>query len=111
MYVTEDTTRARPETLSRLYSEAVRAGASRVCVADTTGHATPEGARRVVAEPGIVAQTLDYALGGGEIARRQQHEHALPRLHKGVHLGIGADIVDAGIGQRVGGEKACRRMR
>src|SRR3954471_7606467 len=35
MYVTEDTTRADPETLRRLYSAAIRAGASRVCVADT----------------------------------------------------------------------------
>ena len=63
MYVTEDTTRARPETLARLYSEAVRAGASRVCVADTTGHATPEGARRVVR---FIRSVLDAA-GGTDI--------------------------------------------
>ena len=49
MYVTEDTTRADPETLRRLYSAAIRAGASRVCVADTVGHATPAGAAAVVA--------------------------------------------------------------
>src|SRR6188474_2986742 len=41
MYVTEDTTRADPDTLRRLYSTAIRAGAKRVCVADTVGHATP----------------------------------------------------------------------
>jgi len=63
LYVTEDTTRARPETLDRLYSEAVRAGASRVCVADTTGHATPEGARSVVR---FVRGVLDVA-GGDQI--------------------------------------------
>jgi 2-isopropylmalate synthase len=63
MYVTEDTTRAKPETLNRLYSEAVRAGASRVCVADTTGHATPEGARRVVQ---FVRGILD-GVGGTDI--------------------------------------------
>src|SRR3954463_13895039 len=39
MYVTEDTTRADPETLRRLYSAAIRAGAARVCVSDTVGHA------------------------------------------------------------------------
>ena len=44
MYVTEDTTRADPDTLRRLYSTAIRAGASRVCVSDTVGHATPDGA-------------------------------------------------------------------
>lgn len=48
MYVTEDTTRARPEDLRRLYTAAVEAGARRVCVADTVGHATPAGARAVV---------------------------------------------------------------
>ena len=63
LYVTEDTTRARPETIRALYSEAVRAGASRVCIADTTGHATPEGARRLVR---FVRSVLDEA-GGSEI--------------------------------------------
>jgi 2-isopropylmalate synthase len=48
MYVTEDTTRAHPDTLRALYGAAIRAGASRVCVADTVGHATPAGARAVV---------------------------------------------------------------
>ena len=63
LYVTEDTTRALPSTVARLYSEAVRAGASRVCVADTTGHATPDGARRVVR---FVRGVLDAA-GGSHI--------------------------------------------
>jgi 2-isopropylmalate synthase len=60
MYVTEDTTRALPSTISRLYSEAVRVGASRVCVADTTGHATPDGTRSVVR---FVRGVLDAAGG------------------------------------------------
>jgi 2-isopropylmalate synthase len=48
MYVTEDTTRADPESIRRLYTCAIRAGASRVCIADTVGHATPDGAKAVV---------------------------------------------------------------
>ncbi len=48
MYVTEDTTRARPETLKELYAVAIGCGASRLCLADTVGHATPAGARAVV---------------------------------------------------------------
>jgi 2-isopropylmalate synthase len=48
MFVTEDTTRARPADLERLYREAVEAGAGRVCIADTVGHATPAGAARLV---------------------------------------------------------------
>src|SRR5262249_25367702 len=44
MYVTEDTTRADPESLRVLCTTAIRAGARRLCVADTVGHATPHGA-------------------------------------------------------------------
>jgi 2-isopropylmalate synthase len=47
-FVTEDTLRADPASLRLLYTTAVRAGASRICVADTVGHATPNGARAVV---------------------------------------------------------------
>ncbi len=43
MFVTEDTTRADPETLSRLYETAIGAGARRICASDTVGHATPNG--------------------------------------------------------------------
>jgi 2-isopropylmalate synthase len=43
MYVTEDTTRANPETLRRLYTTAIECGAQRICVTDTVGHATPHG--------------------------------------------------------------------
>jgi 2-isopropylmalate synthase len=48
MYVTEDTTRASPETLRSIYTCAIRAGAKRICIADTVGHATPVGAAAVV---------------------------------------------------------------
>jgi 2-isopropylmalate synthase len=47
-FVTEDTLRADPASLRLLYTTAVRSGASRICVADTVGHATPDGARAVV---------------------------------------------------------------
>ena len=48
MYVTEDTTRARPEVLTQLYTLAIDCGAVRVCLADTVGHATPEGVAQLV---------------------------------------------------------------
>ena len=48
MMVTEDTTRAQPEVLKALYSNAIEWGAKRLCVADTVGHATPEGTRELV---------------------------------------------------------------
>src|SRR2546427_5128365 len=48
MYVTEDTTRARPETIKALYGAAITCGAGRICLADTVGHATPDGVRALV---------------------------------------------------------------
>lgn len=67
MFVTEDTTRADPETLRRLYAVAIENGARRLCVSDTVGHATPEGVRNVLAfmreeviAPSGEAVKLDY---------------------------------------------------
>jgi len=48
MYVTEDTTRSRPETLQRLYQMAIDHDVERLCISDTVGHATPDGAAAVV---------------------------------------------------------------
>jgi isopropylmalate/homocitrate/citramalate synthase len=48
MYVTEDTTRAHPDTIRALYSTAIRSGARAICVCDTVGHATPTGVRSLI---------------------------------------------------------------
>ncbi len=48
MFVTEDTTRADPETLAALYETAIGCGAKRICASDTVGHATPEGVRNLL---------------------------------------------------------------
>ncbi|MHB8630957.1 MAG: LeuA family protein [Candidatus Limnocylindria bacterium] len=48
MFVTEDTTRADPETLVILYETAIAAGARRICASDTVGHATPDGVRNLL---------------------------------------------------------------
>src|SRR5436309_7612044 len=48
MYVTEDTTRAFPETIKKLYTTAINCGATQIILTDTVGHATPAGAAAVV---------------------------------------------------------------
>jgi len=58
MYVTEDTCRAMPETVEKMYTTAIECGASRVCVCDTVGHITPRGVRNLVRfVKGVVAKT------------------------------------------------------
>src|SRR5512143_160300 len=47
-YVTEDTTRSRPEVMGKLFTNAVEHGASRLCICDTVGHATPDGIRNIL---------------------------------------------------------------
>ena len=69
MYVTEDTTRADPDTLRAIYQCAIRAGAKRICIADTVGHATPAGATAVVR---FVAQVI------ADSGRRGRHRLARP---------------------------------
>src|SRR3954447_17821705 len=102
MYVTEDTTRADPETLRRLYSAAVRAGAARVCVSDTVGHATPDGAAAVVRFIGGVVEECGGGVGidwHGHRDRDFAVSNSLAALEAGATRLHGAAI---GIGERVG---------
>src|SRR3989454_1157496 len=48
MYGTEEKSSASPETIRALYTTAIQCGAKAVCVCDTVGHSTPDGARAVV---------------------------------------------------------------
>jgi len=102
MYVTEDTTRADPETLRRLYSAAIRAGASRVCVADTVGHATPVGAAAVVR---FVAEVVDACGGGVGIDWHGHRDRDFAIVNTLAALDAGATRLHGaaiGIGERVG---------
>lgn len=102
MYVTEDTTRAHPDTIRALYTTAINAGAKRVCVCDTVGHATPDGARSLVAfVKSVVAET------GGDV-KVDWHGHqdrGLGVINTISALEAGADRLHGtalGLGERVG---------
>jgi 2-isopropylmalate synthase len=47
-FVTEDTIRSTPETLARLFTVALEEGATRLCLCDTVGSATPAEVRNLV---------------------------------------------------------------
>lgn len=102
MFVTEDTTRAAPEDLRRLYTEAIEAGARRVCVADTVGHATPNGARNVIK---FIREVVDAT---GEDVKVDWHGHkdrGLSVINALTAAAAGADRLHGtavGIGERVG---------
>jgi 2-isopropylmalate synthase len=102
MYVTEDTTRADPETIRALYTSAIRAGARAVCVCDTVGHSTPDGARAVVR---FVKNIIEEQ---GEKVRLDWHGHqdrGLGVINSIAAIEGGADQVHGsalGVGERVG---------
>ena len=103
MFVTEDTTRAAPETLKALYGNAIRWGARRLCLADTVGHATPDGVRRLVRfvrddiiEPSGEDVKLDWH---GHRDRGLGLANCLAAIEEGVDRVHGTAL---GIGERVG---------
>jgi 2-isopropylmalate synthase len=102
MYVTEDTTRADPEQLRLLYTTAVQAGASRLCIADTVGHTTPNGAKAIVTFVKSLIAELGVEVGidwHGHRDRGLGVASAIAALEAGATRLHGAAI---GIGERSG---------
>jgi isopropylmalate/homocitrate/citramalate synthase len=102
MYVTEDTTRAHPDHIRRLYTAAIRAGAARVCVCDTVGHATPDGVRNLIRFVCEEVAKVDPAVKidwHGHQDRGLGITNALWALEAGAHR---VHACALGIGERVG---------
>jgi len=103
MFVTEDTTRAHPQTLEALYGAALEHGAKRLCFCDTVGHATPDGARnliawavKLVAKSGRKDVKIDWH---GHMDRGLGVLNNLAALQAGAHRVHGTAL---GIGERAG---------
>ncbi len=102
-FVTEDTTRSHPELVRKLYSEAISWGASSLVLCDTVGHATPEGAKKLVQ---FVREEI--AVPSGADVRIEWHGHSdrgLAVMNAISAYEAGADLLHGsglGIGERVG---------
>jgi 2-isopropylmalate synthase len=103
MYVTEDTTRSRPEVVKRLYKTAIECGARAIVVCDTVGHVTPRGVRALL---NFVHE--EVVKPSGEKVRVDWHGHSDRGMAVANSLAAfeaGADQVHGtalGIGERVG---------
>ncbi|HZU85411.1 MAG TPA: LeuA family protein [Polyangiaceae bacterium] len=101
-FVTEDTTRSRPEALATLFRAAIDRGARRLCLSDTVGHATPDGVRN------LIQFTRSVVAGAGADVGVDWHGHndrGLALENALWALEFGADRVHGtalGIGERVG---------
>ena len=103
-FVTEDTTRAHPSTLDRLFRTAIEAGATRLVLCDTCGHATPDGLRNLLA----FTKSLLRSMGVEDQVQLDWHGHndrglaltlSIHALEWGVDRVHGCAL---GIGERVG---------
>src|SRR5216117_2739007 len=101
MYVTEDTTRAKPEALKALYGAAIDCGATRICLADTVGHATPAGVKTLVefVKREIVKQNRVKVDWHGHRDRGLGLINCLTAIEAGVDRVHGTAL---GVGERVG---------
>jgi 2-isopropylmalate synthase len=108
-YVTEDTTRSRPEVLDKLFRNAVEHGAHRLCVCDTVGHSTPDGIRNLLKFTrnlldGMGASHVGIDWHGhndrglGVTNTLHAAEFGADRLH-GTALGIGERVGNAALDQ------------
>ena len=101
-YVTEDTTRSRPEVLTTLFRTAIDHGAKRLCLSDTVGHATPDGVRNLIQFTRNVVAGTGAEIGidwHGHNDRGLALENAIWAFEYGADRVHGTGL---GIGERVG---------
>ncbi len=103
MYVTEDTTRASPDTIKKLYGTAIECGARAIVVCDTVGHATPRGVRALLSF--IRAEVIKPTRQEIRVDWHGHRDRGLGVANSLAAFEAGADQVHAaalGIGERVG---------
>jgi len=106
MFVTEDTTRSKPEEIKAVYTRALELGADRICVCDTCGHVTPNGVHK------LLSFIQDEVIPDAGVKRRDievnWHGHQDRGLGVANNLAAyeaGADVIHGtalGVGERAG---------
>jgi 2-isopropylmalate synthase len=102
MFVTEDTTRAHPDHVRALYTTAIEAGAKRICICDTCGHATPQGVKQLVGHVKALVDELGVDVG---IDWHGHRDRGLGLINTLSAIEAGATRVHAtalGVGERAG---------
>ncbi|MCC6574228.1 MAG: 2-isopropylmalate synthase [Planctomycetes bacterium] len=103
MFVTEDTTRSKPEDVKALYQRAIEIGAYSICVCDTCGHVTPHGVKQLLK---FVIEDVIKPTGKKVLLNWHGHsDRGLAVANSLAAVEAGADIVHGtalGLGERVG---------
>jgi isopropylmalate/homocitrate/citramalate synthase len=103
MFVTEDTTRSKPDDIKALYSRAIEIGAYSICVCDTCGHVTPHGVKQLVR---FVIDEIVKPSGKDVLVNWHGHsDRGLGLMNALAAVEADADIIHGtalGLGERVG---------
>lgn len=108
-FVTEDTTRSRPDVLGTMFRNAIDHGAHRLCICDTVGHVTPDGiknllkfTRNLLDGSGFSHVGIDWHghndRGLGVVNTIFAIEYGADRAH-GTALGLGERVGNAALDQ------------
>ncbi len=106
MFVTEDTTRSKPEDIKAVYTRAIELGADRICICDTCGHVTPNGVRKlltfiqdeVIPDAGVKRADIEVNWHGHQ-------DRGLGVANNLAAVEVGADVIHGtalGVGERAG---------
>jgi len=102
-FVTEDTTRSRPDVLGAMFRNAIEHGAHRLCLCDTVGHVTPDGIRNLLKFTRNLLDGSGYSHVG--IDWHGHNDRGLGVVNTIFAIEYGADRVHGtalGLGERVG---------
>ena len=106
MFVTEDTTRSKPEDVKLIYQRAMELGADRLCVCDTCGHVTPNGVTQLLSFiDEEVIKDGGYNRRDIEVNWHGHQDRGLGVANNLAAVDAGADVIHGtalGVGERAG---------
>ena len=106
MFVTEDTTRSKPEDVKAIYQRAMELGVRRLCVCDTCGHVTPNGVKKLLSFiDEEVIKDSGYQRRDIEVNWHGHQDRGLGVANNIAAVEAGADVIHGtalGVGERAG---------
>jgi 2-isopropylmalate synthase len=106
MFVTEDTTRSKPEDIKQIYQRAMELGVKRLCICDTCGHVTPNGVTQLLSFiDEEVIKDGGYKRRDIEVNWHGHQDRGLGVANNLAAVEAGADVIHGtalGVGERAG---------
>ena len=106
MFVTEDTTRSKPEDVKIIYQRAMELGVRRLCICDTCGHVTPNGVKKLLQFiDEEVIKDAGYKRAEIEVNWHGHQDRGLGVANNIAAVEVGADVIHGtalGVGERAG---------